>query len=615
MDGLVGNSSRDRAAIYTSGVAATISGRDPTIRMRILLLHPEDSPLAGPWVGQCWDAVYDLARSGGAAYERWSSALGCPVKPIDGIRDGLTEIHKVSELLKLGLGHLVDREGLDWWELTAIMVHQRLESLVILWKLANDVPRDGEVWITRDGFEANALRLRVGTRLHLIPSPAAPSRKGLRHYADRLRHLPIPQVLQILGDKYDAGYRVRRHFHPRPRRSGKPVVLVPSSYINMSLTAIAYARLATDNDFLLVSTRSSGKLKEVPANVTQAWLSSYAGDSSADEYREILQRWGALEDAIESVPELAALGRLALTDDFPRRFADGLAIRNAWLRVLSFESVEAVLCCDDSNPHTHIPLLLGRRRGLPAIACHHGALDGRYLIKITHADVILAKSRMEQDYLVNTCGVDSSVVEIGAPIGLDYLGSSRAQERDCIVFFSEPYETTAGRADEIYRDVIPRLAEIARRSRKTLIVKLHPSENLRDRQSLADSVLTREQRGAIQWLTGRFDPALLLRTWFGVTIQSSVVVECAVQGVPCFLCEWLDLWPYGYITQYKKFGVGIGLRSPEEIGSIPEILATHRPDPRVVAGCWEAITPQRFEEILQRRRAVGAIPVRMQGAQ
>jgi hypothetical protein len=221
---------------------------------------------------------------------------------------------------------------------------------------------------------------------------------------------------------------------------------------------------------------------------------------------------------------------------------------------------------------------------------------------------------MEQDYLVNTCGVDSSVVEIGAPNGLDDPGRSRAQEKDYIVFFSEPYETTAGRGDEIYRDVIPGLADIARRSGKVLVVKLHPSENLRDRQSLADSVLTPEQRGAIQWLTGRFDRALLTRTWFGITVQSSVVVECAVQGVPCFLCEWLDLWPYGYITQYKKFGAGIGLRSPEEIASIPEIVATYRPDPRIVADCWKAITPQRFDEILQSRRTGEAIPVRMQGA-
>jgi hypothetical protein len=219
---------------------------------------------------------------------------------------------------------------------------------------------------------------------------------------------------------------------------------------------------------------------------------------------------------------------------------------------------------------------------------------------------------MEEDYLVSTCGVDSSVVEIGAPIAPQYPGDSRAQEGDCIVFFSEPYEMTAGRTEEIYRDVIPGLADVAQRTGKTLIVKLHPSENLRDREGLAETVLTREQRGAIQWITGRFDPTLLLRTWFGVTVQSSVVVECAVQGVPCFLCEWLDLWPYGYIAQYKKFGVAMGLRSPSDITKIPRMLAEYRPNRKVAEDCWQAITPERFEEILAGQRAEIVGPLGMQ---
>lgn len=582
--------------------------------MKLLLLHPEDAPMAGPWVGQRWDLVFDLARGGWAACDRWSRVLGCPVKPIDGIRDGGTEIHRVRELLQLGLGRLIDSHGLDWWELTAIFVHPQVESIVLLWKFANDLPQGAEVWITRDGFEAEVLRGLLGGRLQVVSSSSAPSRKGFEHYFSRLTRLPAPQVLQILGDKFDAGYRLRRHFHRRPRRSQKPVVLVPSSYINMSLTAVAYTRLLPEKEFLLVSTRSSGRLSEAPANVKQAWLASYAHDSSAEEYREILTRWAGLQREIESVPELASLTRLGLTNDFPRRFADGLAIRNAWLQVLKSEPVEAVLCCDDSNPHTHIPLLLAGMRGLPTVACHHGALDGRHLIKKNHADVILAKGKMEQDYLVHNCGVDQSEVEIGAPSAPDHPGKAWTGGKDWIVFFSEPYESTAGRAEEIYRDVIPGLAEIARSTGKSLVVKLHPSENLGDRQSLANKVLSREQRGAIRWLTGRFGPELMQRTWFGLTVQSSVAMECVVHGVPCFLTGWLDLWPYGYMAQYEKFGVGIGLRLPEEIAKIPEMLATYAPDSKIVADCWQAITPERFEELLGQRKAAGAIPVAMHGA-
>jgi hypothetical protein len=382
----------------------------------------------------------------------------------------------------------------------------------------------------------------------------------------------------------------------------------------MSLTAVAYARQAPNSSFLLVSTRSSGRLNEVPENVSQGWLASYAGDSSVDEYHEILRRWEGLKKELESVPELAALARLGLMDDFPRRFANGLVTRNAWLRVLNLEPVEAVLCCDDSNPYTHIPLLLARRRGLPAIACHHGALDGRYLIKTCHADVILAKGRMELDYLINTCGVDSSLIEIGAPNAPEYEGNARAREGDWIVFFSEPYEVMTERAEEIYRDVIPGLADLARRAGKTLVVKLHPSENLKDRQSLAAQALTLDQNGAIQWLTGRMGPELLRRTWFGVTVQSSVAVECVVHGVPCFLCEWLDLWPYGYLGQFRKFGVAMGLRSPADIPKIPDMLAEYRPSRKIAESCCETITPERFEEILTGRRGATVAPLGMQRA-
>lgn len=582
--------------------------------MKILLLHPGDSPLSGPWVGRFWDVVFDLGRSGWPACERWSRVFGCPVKPIDELRTGFEETGRVRELLQMGLGRLVDREGLDWWELTAILIHHQLEALVLLRKLATSLPSDAEVWITRAGFDAEALRQVMGERVHVLPSPAASAGQGLGHLAERLRSLPLAQVLQVVGDKYDSGYRVRRYFHRRAPRGRKPVVLVPSSYINMSLAAVAYARLAPGIDFLLVPTRMSGWLNEVPDNMRQAWLASYAGNPSAEEHREIAQRWGRLRTELESVPELGAVSRLGLMDDFPSRFAYGLAIRDAWLGVLDHEQVQAVLCFDDSNPATHIPMLLGGRRDLPAISCHHGALDGRYLMKTCHADVILAKGAMEFDYLVNTCGVDPSVVEIGAPSAPEYSGNLRTGEGDRIVFFSEPYEMGAGRAEEIYRDVIPGLADLARHASKTLVVKLHPSENLKDRQRLAFKALTREQGGSIQWLSGRMSPELLRRTWFGVTVQSSVAVECAVQGVPCFLCDWLDLWPYGYMGHYRKFGIAMGLRFPSDIETIPEMLAQYRSSREAAESCWETIVPERLEEILAGRKATVVAPAGMQRA-
>src|SRR5437868_13823095 len=125
--------------------------------MQVLLLHPDDAPLAGPWIHCKWDAVFDLARSGWSACERWSAAFGCPVKPIDALREGNAQTRRVRELLQFGMGRLVDEEGLDWWELTSILFHQQMESLVLLRMLVDSLPSDAEVQVTRDGFEAQAL--------------------------------------------------------------------------------------------------------------------------------------------------------------------------------------------------------------------------------------------------------------------------------------------------------------------------------------------------------------------------------------------------------------------------------------------------------------------------
>src|SRR4029077_7631778 len=105
------------------------------------------------------------------------------------------------------------------------------------------------------------------------------------------------------------------------------------------------------------------------------------------------------------VAEFEILKRTGYLDGLLPWLRHGLEVRDAWRNVLDSEPVEAVLCADDSNPYTRIPLLLAQARGLGNIACHHGALDGRYIFKRAHADAIWVKGRMEEDYLVRKCGV------------------------------------------------------------------------------------------------------------------------------------------------------------------------------------------------------------------
>jgi hypothetical protein len=66
---------------------------------------------------------------------------------------------------------------------------------------------------------------------------------------------------------------------------------------------------------------------------------------------------------------------------------------------------------------------------------------------------------------------------------------------------------------------------------------------------------------------------LLSQAWFGITVESTTVIDCLLSGVRCFLCGWLSMSPYEYAAQYARFGVGETLDNALQIGEIPQRLA------------------------------------------
>ena len=565
--------------------------------MRILLLHPDDSLENGP-CQQKWDQVIDLGKGGCDFYRRSTLQLGCQVIPLDSLRIGVEDFQWVREIFESGRNRLLDAEGLDWWELTAIFFHQQIELLGVLRRFAENLKSSDELYITRPGFYADALRFLLRDRLQVLSSRIESNRSALRYVRSAAR-FPIAQLAEILWDKYDSNYFLRRRFTGGRKPSRNPVVLMPSAYVNVSRMAIAYASTVPEMDFLLVATRRSGWLAEPSANVTVAKLASYARYEAFTrrERDELSAQWRHVRTDLESIPEIGMLGRLGLLDSFPKLLRQGLAIREAWRQVFEIEPVKAVLCADDSNPYTRIPVLLARNRGIPAIACHHGALDGAHLFKRSHADVILAKGKMEQDYLVRVCGVPNVNVEIGAPA--DWSPTCVRRDGDSapfITFFSEPYEVASARTDEFYRDLLPRLADLALKAGRKLVVKLHPFESRRERQRLINRILTAEQQQIATVVSGALSEDLLQRTWAGITVLSTAASECAVRGIPSFLCGWLEYSHYGYIEQFERFGVGQVLRSPVEIAEIPQLIRRYR-QPEVSSNLWQPVTSARLQEL------------------
>jgi hypothetical protein len=564
--------------------------------MKVLFLHPEDTE-AGPWSHERWNHIFDLGFSGPSTYARWSAQFSCPVEPLS--RLAPADMRAIRDTLSIGLGQMMDGFALDWWELISIRFHEQLERILRLEKLAARIGPGDEVRVSRAGPHARLLELLLGRNLHCF-LPANSLARRLRRGMGIAAKFKARELAQILGDKYDSGYRLRRLVTPEKRDCKNPVVLLPTAYVNASRAELAYASALPDRDFLLVATRQSGWIASQPKNVNVARLAAYAsGRYDQREYKSLLKRWHDLQPHLIKDRELATLKELGTFDSVPFLLREGLAIRNAWLQVLDSEPVASVLCADDSNPYTHLPLLIARERGLPAMACHHGALDGRYLVKRSHADRILVKGRMEWDYLVQTCGVERERIEIAAPPRKTLFAVRGSQHRNVIVFFSEPYEVAEGRPIAYYREVLPKLADLAAKSNRELVVKLHPQESLRERRRLVNAVLSSAQRRVTHLVEGPLEEQLMASAWCAATVQSTAAVDCTLQGIPVFLCGCLDHSNYGYIEQFVKFGVGVRLGSADDITDIPrwiECFAAN--DSRDL---WEPAAPARLEQFFSRR--------------
>ena len=540
--------------------------------MKVLLLHPEDTfPLRRS--APRWDLVVDLARASSPTYERWSQQGRCEVFSLYRAAEEVGDLARLRELLQLGMGLMVDRWGIDWWDLLCLFIAGDLEQLMLVHRLSQELRASCELYSSRSHPLATALGNLLGTRLTILETRAQSVIHRVRHYYDAFKQLDTAQLAQVLEDKFDTAQSIRRHF-TRRGTSGRPVILLPSAYINVSRTALSYAELFPDRRFLLVLTRTSAKLRPLPPNVHSTSLTPYFVPGDKREAASLLESWNSLRKHLVDGSELfntadavGVLGRI------PALLRWGIALRDAWSEVFESENVAACLSADDSNPPSSIPLIMAKKRGLPALASHHGALDCTMAIKVNHADSYLVKSDMERDYLKRICHLDAEKIVMAAPASSKPLPLQRAARYSApwLVFFTEPYQTYWWRGEEVYRDLLPRLCSLAQTCGLRLVFKLHPFESITGHRRMLRRVLPRQER-QIDVLAGPPSDQLWHNTQLALTVQSSTALECAALGIPVFLCAWLRDPYSGYVQQYARFGVGHVLDSPEQIAGIPALL-------------------------------------------
>lgn len=560
--------------------------------MRVLLLHPEDVYADRLKRAEHWDVVFDLGTLLRLSGDERSSCEHS-AHPIS--RAKFSDLSTIGEAFARGHGQMLDWAGFDWWDLLSIEFYEPLLELHRLGRFVRAFsPRD-QFWVSREGIQARVLRQLCQGRVRTLPHRFF---HRIRDNAARGLRLQPTQIMQICGDKYDASYRLRRLASRRAQRFSTPAVLLPSAYSNASRTALAYARALPDLRFILISTRQSGRVNDLPKNVSCAPLAAYAhGVRDSAELRHLCGTWADVQRVFEGDRDLSLLLRAGCFTSVPASLSKGLAIRDAWLQVLASHSVAGVLCADEMNWHTRLPLLIAGSRKIPTVACHHGAFDLRYSFRSTAADRFLAKGPMEWDYLVESCGMDQEKIEIGGPPqSHEILPHS---ERRHIVFFSEPYEAFGGRCSGYYREILPSLASLARQKGCKLVLKLHPFESRRERARSAARVLDADLRGALQIVDGPLDNELLQHAWFAVTITSSAAVDCAVAGIPAFLCRWLDFSDNGYTEQFIRFGVAKGLTAQIELERIPDMLKSFVCCP--VQNLLRSADPERLRSLLTGR--------------
>lgn len=563
--------------------------------MKVLLLHPEDSLQS--LQRREWDLIVDLGRAPDAIYEEWGRRAACQVFSIYGFAREIIDLYCVRELLQIGSGQVIDRCGIDWWDVLAMEIVRDLMRLPLVQRLSDELPNDCQLFANRPDPLATALAYLRNTRL-TIQQTGLQSLKSRAQCCKRtFSQLNRRQLAQVLEDKFDATHAIRRRLSSPHHSTGEPVTLLPSAYINVTRTALSYATLSPQHKFLLVITRSGARPQSLPPNVACVSLSPYFCKPDKIEIASLRKAWHRLRRILVSAAEFQLADGLGILATIPRLLPWGIALRDAWNRLFDSENVIACFSADDSNPPSSIPLMLARQRSITTLACHHGALDYQAAIKPLRADFYLAKTELERDYLRRVCHMNPDKIIAAKLDSPTFLPLSDRIRAPWLVFFTEPYGTAGWHVDEVYRDLLPTLWSLAQSCSLKLVFKLHPFENEKSHRRILRRHLGERERD-VKVIEGPPREQIWGNARFALTVQSSTALACAARGIPVFLCAWLRDPFSGYVEQFTRFNVGQVLSSSAQIAEIPRLLEAKNQTLNQRAGLAGTIECENLENLI-----------------
>ena len=281
------------------------------------------------------------------------------------------------------MGRVVDRFGIDWWDVFGLLLQAELENMRLVTRLAEELRQCRTLAVTRSSVMADALQFQLG-----IPLTVLRSGLGLRvtnrvaRYGAGLANLSFEQLRQVAYDKFDSQYAWRRKFARAPEQKSEPVILLPTAYSNVTKTALQYARHLPEQRFLLVLARESGAASTFPRMFERCpWQRLHASPPCRAKCNSLANCWIRLEQHLQKLVEFRLAAQVGILKQGRNWLRWGLSVRDAWRQVFATNVIAGCLSADDSNPYTRIPLLVAGQQGVSAVACHHGALDGRMAFK------------------------------------------------------------------------------------------------------------------------------------------------------------------------------------------------------------------------------------------
>ena len=171
-----------------------------------------------------------------------------------------------------------------------------------------------------------------------FPSNHDPDSRGLNHYVRVAKKFPTSQLLEIFWTKTHS-----RLPTPRPLFTTSEAGPIAESSSRPQLMAMLRARRShmpevllswLSSWFPLVGVAGFQILLRMLPPILFARTPLWGDRSRRVELEHLSQRWNALRVELNAEPEFKMLGAIGGFDDFPRKLAQGLEIRDAWCNVL-----------------------------------------------------------------------------------------------------------------------------------------------------------------------------------------------------------------------------------------------------------------------------------------